>query len=69
MNKREQLEVIRKSLLEKIYQQALELGLDPDSFDHQAYVNWHQEGPANVQDIGVNLKKLQIIEKKLEEIL
>ena len=68
MNKREKLEIVRQSLLEKIYQQALELNLDPDSFDSQAFVTWHDEGAGGVQDIGHNLKKLQIIERKLEEI-
>ena len=69
MTKREQLEAIRQSLLEKIYFPAVELSLDPDSFDSEAFVTWHEQGLGDAQDIGANLKKLKIVEKKLEEIL
>lgn len=68
MNQRERVELLHKFLLEKTYRQAIELGLDPDNFDSQAFVTWHDEGMGGQSDIGGTLKMLQIVKRKLEEI-
>jgi hypothetical protein len=67
MNKREQLEYIRQSILGEIYKIRLASGLDPDTFDIESYL-LDNERAVIQPPLAKHINKLQIVEKKLEEL-
>lgn len=67
MSRREQLETIRQSILGEIYRLCLEMGLDPETFDVNSAI-LEDDRPELGATLGAHCKKLQTIERKLEEI-
>ena len=67
MNKREQLEVVRQSILTEIYRMSLELGLDPETLDINSFA-FNEPKMDRQNNFNAHCYKLQIVEKRLREI-
>lgn len=68
MTRRSELEAIRESILSEIYRMSIEMGLDPDTLDINLYVT-NDFAPEKQAAFGAHCRKLQIVERKLGEIL